>query len=362
MPRPHALRAAAAAAAPRARPHALPHPRPHAHTHAHARPAHCLLLWLQVRFFPARDSASPVPRPAPRPTAAAPRASPGQRCSAWRCVPLSHSHTHTHTHAHATTCTRAPHSYCTAGDVAQLSELTAATAPQRDAFLRAVDSDLGGQPFEKSSFSGLDITRKEGDTLLTGDAVATVNKLINAAGSGIKASMAQSRGGACPRACPHRASAPPPPPPPPPPARAPTPFAAPLRSGGGRRGPGTRCCARRQRPLSHTRHTPHTHTLSRCLCRQERRFVTPARVSLRAPPLRPDCDAATAAPSALTRHTRHTPHAHTRPYTRSLSRRCVSCGAVRARAGLALALARACTLTHTRTHTHTHTHTHATRH
>jgi hypothetical protein len=33
--------------------------------------------------------------------------------------------------------------------------------------------------------------------------------------------------------------------------------------------------------------------------------------------------------------THHTPHAHTRPYTRSLTRRCVSCGAVRARAGLA---------------------------
>jgi len=82
--------------------------------------------------------------------------------------------------------------------VAQLSELTAATAPKRDAFLRAVDSALGGQPFEKSSSSSLDITRKEGDMLLTGAAVATVNQIINAAGSGIKASMAQSRGGAFP--------------------------------------------------------------------------------------------------------------------------------------------------------------------
>ena len=78
--------------------------------------------------------------------------------------------------------------------MAQLTELTAASTDKLDTFLGAVASALGGQPF---TFTGLNITRKKGDTLLSGDAVATVNGLISAVGSGIVGSGAQARGGAC---------------------------------------------------------------------------------------------------------------------------------------------------------------------
>ncbi len=111
----------------------------------------------------------------------------------WR-APLRLPHpAHTLTfHAHARArCTRTR--TCT-GAVARLSELKASTPELLDVFLDKVSSALGGKPFTSS---GLYITRNEGDELLCQEgAVAKVNALISAVGSGITGSQAQARGGA----------------------------------------------------------------------------------------------------------------------------------------------------------------------
>ena len=93
-------------------------------------------------------------------------------------------------HAHA----RARYTRTRTGDISQLSELKASTSERRDAFLQDVGSALDCHPF---TFSGLTISRKEGDTHLCEEgAVDKVNALINAVGSGITGSQAQARGGA----------------------------------------------------------------------------------------------------------------------------------------------------------------------